>query len=76
MLTMIGAINEFETTNLIEKQQEGIVETKKKEKYKGGQKKRVLTFDVFYFKYLNRVISKSTLERGLRISRPMLNRLI
>lgn len=35
MLTMIGAINEFERTNLLERQKEGILIAKKMKKYKG-----------------------------------------
>lgn len=35
MLTMIGAINEFERTNLLERQREGIEIAKKEGKYKG-----------------------------------------
>lgn len=38
MLTMIGAINEFERTNLKERQAEGIVIAKNNGKYKGRQK--------------------------------------
>lgn len=35
MLTMIGAINEFERTNLLERQREGIAIAKRDGKYKG-----------------------------------------
>lgn len=35
MLTMIGAINEFERTNLLERQREGIAIAKRQGKYKG-----------------------------------------
>lgn len=38
MLTMIGAINEFERTNLLERQREGIAIAKKEGKYKGRKK--------------------------------------
>ena len=38
MLTMIGAINEFERTNLLERQREGIAIAKEKGKYKGRKK--------------------------------------
>lgn len=76
MLTMIGAINEFERTNLLERQREGIAIAKKNGKYKGGQKKRVLDFGTHYNRYLNRSVSKSELARELKISRPTLDRLI
>ena len=39
MLTMIGAINEFERQNLLERQREGIAIAKKEGKFKGGQVK-------------------------------------
>lgn len=35
MLTMMGAINEFERANLLERQQEGIAIAKKNGAYKG-----------------------------------------
>lgn len=38
MLTMIGAINEFERANLLERQREGIAIAKKKGVYKGRKK--------------------------------------
>ena len=38
MLTMIGAINEFERTNLLERQREGIALAKQKGVYKGRKK--------------------------------------
>lgn len=38
MLTMIGAINEFERANLLERQREGIAIAKKEGKYKGRKK--------------------------------------
>ena len=38
MLTMIGAINEFERSNLLERQREGIALAKQQGKYKGRKK--------------------------------------
>ncbi|HOI46870.1 MAG TPA: recombinase family protein [Bacilli bacterium] len=76
MLTMIGAINEFERTNLLERQREGIVLAKKKGIYKGGKKKQIQDFDTYYKKYLNRELSKTELAQELHISRPTLNRFI
>ena len=43
MLTMIGAINEFERTNMLERQLEGIVEAKKR----GSFRKHDIDFDEF-----------------------------
>lgn len=42
MLTMIGAINEFERQNLLERQREGIAIAKANGKYKGGSRLRFL----------------------------------
>ena len=38
MLTMIAAINEFERTNLLERQREGIAEAKKKDRQPHGKR--------------------------------------
>ena len=45
MLTMIGAINEFERTNLLERQREGIAIAKREGKYKGGKHKEISNFE-------------------------------
>ena len=45
MLTMIGAINEFERTNLLERQREGIALAKKEGKYKGRKEVNVKDID-------------------------------
>ena len=39
MLTMLGAISEFERAIILERQKEGIAIAKAKGKYKGGKKK-------------------------------------
>lgn len=78
MLTMIGAINEFERENLLERQREGIEIAKKNGKYKGGQVKKIddAVFNKAYEKYKNREINKSELAALLKVSRPTLNKLI
>lgn len=77
MLTMIGAINEFERENMLERQREGIAIAKSKEVYNGRLPKQVKNFDVYYEKYLTREIkSKTELSKMLEISRPTLDRLI
>ena len=76
MLTMIGAINEFERTNLLERQREGIAIAKRDGKYKGGKAKTVADFAEYYSRYIKRQITKSALARQLGISRPTLDRLI
>lgn len=76
MLTMIGAINEFERTNLLERQREGIALAKQQNKYKGRKAIQVANFSVHYQRYQRREVNKSQLARELKISRPTLNRLI
>ena len=76
-ITIIGAIAEFERSNLLERQREGIAIAKAQGKYKGGKRKRVHDFENYYSKYLSREIpSKSELARQLHISRPTLDRII
>ena len=76
MLTMIGAINEFERTNLLERQREGIAIAKTQGKYKGRKSVRIENFPVHYERYLRREVSKAQLARELKISRPTLDRII
>ena len=76
MLTMIGAINEFERTNLLERQREGIALAVQQKKYKGRKAVRVENFSAHYERYLRREVSKTQLARELKISRPTLDRLI
>lgn len=76
MLTLIGAINEFERANLLERQREGIELAKRKGKYKGSNKKKIKDFEYHYERYKSREISKNKLAKQLRISRPTLDRMI
>lgn len=76
MLTMIGAINEFERTNLLERQREGIAIAKREKKYKGRKAVSIPNFEEHYQRYLKREISKSELAKKLKISRPTLDKLI
>lgn len=76
MLTMIGAINEFERTNLLERQREGIAIAKRNGIYKGRKPVSIPNFEMHYSKYLSREISKSQLAKELGISRPTLDRII
>ena len=78
LVTVIGAINEFERQNLLERQREGIAIAKRNGMYK-GRKPISLDSDVFktqYDKYLARQISKTEMARTLKISRPTLDKLI
>lgn len=76
MLTMIGAINEFERTNLLERQREGIAIAKREKKYKGRKAVAIPNFEEHYKRYLKREINKSELAKELKISRPTLDKLI
>lgn len=78
MLTMIGAINEFERTNLLERQREGIAIAKREGKYKGRKEIKVdeNTFNEQYNRYKNREINKCELAKRLNVSRPTLDKLI
>ena len=77
MLTMIGAINEFERTNLLERQREGIAIAKRNGKYKGRKPISIPDFNKQYQRYLQREIpSKTELTKILHISRPTLDKLI
>ena len=76
MLTMIGAIAEFERANLLERQKEGIAIAKAEGKYKGRKSVEPKDFDKFYEKYLKRELNKTQLAKELNISRPTLDKLI
>ena len=76
MLTMIAAINEFERTNLLERQKEGIAIAKRNGKYKGRKPFSSDKFDELYSRYLSREINKTELAKQLGISRPTLDKLI
>lgn len=78
MLTMIGAINEFERQNLLERQREGIAIAKREGKYKGKPVKEIdeEEFDKYYQQYITRKINKIKLAEMLKISRPTLDKLL
>lgn len=56
MLTMIGAIAEFERQNMLERQAEGIAIAKREGKFKGGQVKKIdnKTWEQCYNQYMRR----------------------
>lgn len=78
MLTMIGAIAEFERENLLERQREGIAIAKREGKYRGRQIKEIdeNTFMKAYNRYKSREINKTQLAKELKISRPTLDKLL
>lgn len=58
MLTVIGAINEFERANLLERQREGIAIAKKNGVYKGRKEiRKPQNWDIVYGKWKNREIT-------------------
>lgn len=78
MLTMIGAIAEFERQNLLERQREGIEIAKREGKFKGGQVKRIENdiFEKAYKEYKAREITKKQMAEKLNISRPTLDKML
>ena len=76
MLTLLGAIAEFERQNLLDRQREGIEIAKRAGKYKGGKRKQVTEFESGYTRYKAREITKVELSQILHISRPTLDKLI
>lgn len=76
MLTMIGAIAEFERQNLLDRQREGIAIAKREGAYKGRQPKEVSQFEEQYSRYLKRELNKTELAKVLNVSRPTLDKLI
>lgn len=80
MLTMIGAINEFERTNMLERQKEGIAIARREGKYKNcGRKKSSIDkhTEELIQRYVDGIIkTKAQLAMMLNISRPTLNRIL
>ncbi len=78
MLTMIGAIAEFERANILERQREGIV-IAKREGRMGGRRPTTVPEDVWQRNlslYMSREISKSEFARRIGVSRPTLDKLL
>ena len=76
MLTMIGAISEFERANLLERQREGIAIAVREGKYKGRKSVYINSFAQEYTLYKERLLTKKALAEKLGISRPTLDKLI
>lgn len=76
MLTMIAAINEFERTNLLERQREGIAIAKGNGVYSGRKPFKSDKFDTLYSQYISREINKTEFAKLLEVSRPTLDKLI
>ncbi|MGO5027513.1 recombinase family protein [Candidatus Agathobaculum pullicola] len=76
MLTVLGAINEFERMNLLERQREGIAIAKRAGKYKGRKRLEVADIAAVYRDWVTRHKSKAQLARENGISRPTLDKLL
>lgn len=76
MLTMIGAIAEFERACILDRQREGIAIAKRDGKYRGGKRKQVHGFEAGYARYKARELTKAQLAKELHISRPTLDKRI
>ncbi len=76
MLTMIGAINEFERTNLLERQKEGIAIAKREGAYAGRKAADPPEFAEHFTAWQQHKISKAELARRCNVSRPTIDRLI
>ena len=78
LLTVLGAINEFERTNMLERQKEGIAIAKAQGKYKGRVKKTIdkELFDINYKRFKDGEITKVQFAKELDVSRPTLYRML
>lgn len=77
MLTMLGAINEFERTNMLERQREGIAIAKEKGMYKGRKKIDFPTeWESTYSKWKNREITANKAMEILNLKRTTFYKLL
>lgn len=80
MLTMIGAIAEFERTNMLERQREGIVIAKRNGAYKNcGRKEKTVDaekWSCLLRQYENGSITKKQMSEDLGVSRPTLDKMM
>lgn len=78
MLTMIGAIAEFERANILERQREGIEIAKREGKYVGRQPAKVNKelFETSYEQYIIRKLNKIQFAAKINVTRPTLDKLI
>lgn len=78
MLTMIAAIYEFERTNMLERQREGIAIAKANHVYKGRKEIKVDPdqWKKLYDQYMHREINKVQFAKALDVSRPTLDKLL
>lgn len=70
MITLLGAINEFERANIVERQREGITIAKAHGKYRGRPKKPLDNFNEVYEQWKAGNITATVACILLNISRP------
>lgn len=78
MLTMIGAISEFERATILERQREGLIIMKREGRMNGRKQKVILEEDwkQNLLLYKTREINKRQFAERLHISRPTLDKLL
>lgn len=79
MLTVLAAIYEFERTNMLERQAEGIEIAKRENKYANcGRKKTEITdeYEHLIRQYVDGKVTKVQLAVMMNVSRPTLNRIL
>ena len=69
MLTMIGAINEFERMCILDRQREGIAIAKREHKYHGRKAKELDNWDEIYNMFISKEITGVAASKLLGISR-------
>ena len=69
MLTMIGAISEFERQNILERQREGIEIAKREGKYKGRKKLELDNFNEVYDSWKKGELTAVSASKILGINR-------
>ena len=75
MLTMIAAVNEFERSNMLERQREGIALAKKRGVYTGKKKLPLPKgFSNYFHKWIRREMPKAAIAKELGVSRPTLDK--
>lgn len=76
LFTIVSAIAEFERTNLLERQREGIAIAKRNGVYSGRKRFKSDKFEGLYSQYISREITKTEFAKLLGTSRPTLDKLI
>lgn len=69
MLTVLGAIGEFERENILERQREGIALAKQQGKYTGRKEKTILNFNEVYNAWKNKEITATSASKLLGVTR-------